>query len=149
SVVKEVQLLVHDKVGLLLLYLMPILLVFIITIVQDSAFKLVNENRLDILVSNHDEGEFGKEFVEIIEKSGHFNVEKNNKIGLKDIQQKTLDAKKMASIYIPKGFSKSLKTQANSKTKRMLSEFGIDTDSSTIQFNNSTLNFYYDPVVQD
>ena len=54
SLLKEIFLLLHDKVGLLLMYLMPLLLVFIITIVQDSAFRLVNDNRLDILIVNND-----------------------------------------------------------------------------------------------
>ena len=38
TLIKELQLLVHDKVGLLLMYAMPVVLVFIITLVQDIPF---------------------------------------------------------------------------------------------------------------
>jgi hypothetical protein len=65
SIAKELQLLAHDKVGLLLLYLMPVVLVFIITVVQDSAFKLVNDNQLELLVTNADEGNLGDSLVAI------------------------------------------------------------------------------------
>ncbi len=59
SIRKEFLLLVSDKVGLALMFVMPLLLVFIITIIQDSAYKIVNENEIPMLVVNHDEGNQG------------------------------------------------------------------------------------------
>jgi len=56
SIKKEFYLLLSDKVGLVLMFVMPLLLVFVITIIQDSAFKLVNENKISILIVNHDKG---------------------------------------------------------------------------------------------
>ena len=45
SIKKEILLLFSDKVGLSIMFLMPLLLVFIITIIQDSVYKMVNENK--------------------------------------------------------------------------------------------------------
>ena len=39
TVKKEVLLLLRDKVGLSILFIMPMVLIFVMTLVQDSAFK--------------------------------------------------------------------------------------------------------------
>ena len=75
SIKKEFYLLVSDKVGLVLMFVMPLLLVFVITIIQDSAFKLVNENKISILIVNQDNGNQGKKLVELFEGSGVFEIE--------------------------------------------------------------------------
>jgi len=110
TLIKELQLLVHDKVGLLLMYAMPVVLVFIITLVQDSAFKIVNNNQLEIIVANHDKGTLGDTLVKMLEKSGTFIVEKNNRLSEKALQQKGITDGKLASIYIPTIFQHLLKT---------------------------------------
>ena len=70
SIVKEFLLLINDKVGLLLMYLMPVLLVFIITLVQDSTFKLVNENKLELLIINDaSQRQLGRETLSSIAQS--------------------------------------------------------------------------------
>ena len=56
SIKKEFFILLNDKIGLALLFIMPVLLVLIITIVQDSAFKVVNENKFSLLIVNKDSG---------------------------------------------------------------------------------------------
>jgi ABC-2 type transport system permease protein len=50
---KEFLILLNDKTGLALMFIMPILLVYIITIIQDSAFKTANQNSMTLLVVIH------------------------------------------------------------------------------------------------
>ncbi len=151
SIIKELQLLIHDKMGLLILYIMPILLVFIITIVQDSTFRLVNENQMDLLVINSDKGEIGNQLIEILEKSGGFTIEVNDTIAPKDLKKATLDHNKLLSIYIPSDFSENINGNASHVSHIMLTEFGIDEEEGgkvkTAQ--QPTITFYYDPVLQD
>ena len=66
SIKKEALLLFSDKIGLSMLFLMPVLLVFIITIIQDSAYKIVNENKVSLIVSNQDKGELGNNLILMI-----------------------------------------------------------------------------------
>ena len=75
SLKKEALLLFNDKIGLSMLFLMPILLVFIITIIQDSAYKMVNEKKVSLLVSNQDKGELGNKLIQMMNKSGLFDLE--------------------------------------------------------------------------
>jgi ABC-2 type transport system permease protein len=151
SIKKEALLLLHDKIGLMLMYLMPILLVFIITIVQNSAFQLVTENSLDILIVNHDKGALGDSLTKMLESSGSFSVEKERNLSFEQIKKETIDRKKLMSIYIPEEFSNQLLSKAGHISNMMLAEFGV-TDKKTHQVKkekSSQIVLFYDPVLQE
>lgn len=151
SIVKEALLLLNDKVGLLLMYLMPILLVFIITIVQNSAFQLVSENRLDILVVNNDEGNLGDSLTKMLERSGNFTIETDNQLKLEQIKKETIDRKKLMAIYIPEGFSKQMIAEAGHISNLMLTEFGATEEKKEKPVSNrlERITVVYDPVLQE
>ncbi|MCO5258599.1 MAG: ABC transporter permease [Crocinitomicaceae bacterium] len=148
SIKKEFQLLIHDKVGLLLMYAMPIVLVFIITLVQDSAFKIVNDNQLEILVTNQDKGALGDSLVNILKKSGSFIVEEHNQLSEHSMQQKGIKDGKLASVFIPSNFSEAIQNNTGSVTKLILKEFGMNDDSLMIANKNTQLTIYFDPILQ-
>jgi hypothetical protein len=54
SIRKEFLLLIRDKVGLSILFLMPMVLVFVMTLIQDAAFKTLNEKGIPIIFVNND-----------------------------------------------------------------------------------------------
>lgn len=149
SILKELQLLIHDKVGLILMYLMPVVLVFIITIVQDSAFKLVNDNKLELLVANKDQGTLGDTLISMLEKSGNFNLEKQKNLSESQMQKIGLSSNKLASIYIPENFSAVIKSNTGSVTKLILMEFGVADDELLNTIDSTKLVVYFDPILQE
>ena len=66
TIKKDLLILTRDKIGLLVMFAMPILLAIVITSVQNSTFELVNDNKLVMLLCNKDSGESGKQLVEAI-----------------------------------------------------------------------------------
>lgn len=150
SITKELQLLAHDKVGLLLLYLMPVVLVFIITVVQDSAFKLVNDNQLELIITNADKGELGDSLISILKNSGSFIIDEKSNLTEKNMQKEALSSGKLASIYIPENFSEAIEHNTGTITRLILTEFGIAEDSVMSSNRKATgLNVYFDPVLQE
>lgn len=149
SIWKEFLLLLSDKVGLLLMYLMPILLVFVITIVQDSTFKLVNENKIDILIVNHDTGNLSDSLIQMMNSSGTFNIEQSNDFKPDQIQSELLNSKALIAIEIPKDFSDYLKQKSKSISTKMLAEFGLTENSKDTLIATNKIHFYYDPVLQE
>lgn len=149
SIWKEVLLVLHDKVGLLLMYLMPLLLVFIITIVQNSAFQIVNENKLVVLVSNHDKGFLGDSLVNALFQSGSFEIKKNDHLTEASVKRTTIDEDAMLGIYIPADFSEKLATNANNISKLMLEQMGVIEDAPSITPEKQEISIYFDPVVQE
>ena len=58
-----------------MMFFMPILLVIVITSVQNSTFELVNNNKISLVVFNKDEGPLGTELVDGIHKIGLFKLQ--------------------------------------------------------------------------
>ncbi len=59
SVTKEILLLIRDKTGLAVLFIMPMVLIFVMTLIQDSAFRSMNENGIPVVFVNEDMDSLG------------------------------------------------------------------------------------------
>ena len=70
TLIKEFRLLIRDRVGLAVMFLMPIILVIIMTSIQNSTFELINDNKISLLISNNDTSDVSKDFISTLEKSG-------------------------------------------------------------------------------
>jgi len=148
SIKKELILLINDKVGLALMFVLPLLLVFIITIIQDSAFKIVNNNQISMLVSNADEGELGKKLTNKLSQSGMFEVIENNGIDSLQLKDKIAKNEALTGIYIDKDFSQKLTDLSSSISTQMLVDFGIgEGEVKTVSI--PSILFVHDPVLQE
>jgi ABC-2 type transport system permease protein len=151
SIIKETLILLHDKVGLILMFLMPVLLVFIITIVQNSAFQLVSENRLDILIVNKDKGELGDSLTALLSRSGNFSVEIDNSLEFHALRQQTIDRKKLMGVFIPVDFTEQMNAKSSRVSNLILTEFGASDKKPEEKKSSTTgqISVFYDPVLQE
>ena len=150
SIKKEFFLLASDRIGLALMFLMPTILVFLMTIVQDSTFRLVNENKMDVLVVNNDQGEQGAALVELLRESKMFVIETNNGLPESKVPKALLEEDKIVALYIPEDFSERLESKARRLSGLMLEEFGLEPEAP---YPDRTapppVTFYHDPVLQE
>lgn len=72
TILKDIRVLWRDKPGITLMFVMPIMLVIVVTNIQNSTFQLVSKNKLPILVNNRDTGQSGKQLVSTINKIGMY-----------------------------------------------------------------------------
>jgi ABC-2 type transport system permease protein len=150
SLRKELLLLINDKVGLALMFLMPLLLVFIITIIQDSAYKIMNENQIPLLVVNHDNGKEGGKLVDLLKKSGLFKIDSQNAIKQESLKSELLSRGKMIALYIPATFSAGLESNAEDVSTILMDDLGLEHDTTARQkIPMPRLSFYNDPVLQE
>jgi len=149
---KDTLLLLRDKVGLLLMFVMPILLVLVITSIQNSTFELVNENKIPLLVCNKDTAQTSKEFIDALNQIGMFQME----VVSSDLSPTSLntlmhDKDALISIVIPTTFSSSIQQKTTQVTTNALQEFGLN-DSSSVRETplekSESLLFFYNPVLQ-
>ena len=68
TILKDARVLGRDRVGLLFIFVMPILLVLIATSIQNSTFELANRNKIALLVCNRDTGAASLEFIRAVDK---------------------------------------------------------------------------------
>ena len=74
SMEKETLILIRDKAGLAILFLMPMFLIFVMTLIQDSTFKELDETQINILYLDLDGDSLGTGIENGLRSSGFFNV---------------------------------------------------------------------------
>jgi ABC-2 type transport system permease protein len=150
TILKDIQILTRDRVGLLVMFLMPILLAIVITATQNSTFELVNKNKVPLLLCNKDTGAVSKQLIAAIEKVGMFelkNLTANSSEKL--IAEKMHEKEALIAIVIPSDFSAKTIAKAEATAAKALNNFGMQTD--TIKASKDSLqpiNLLYHPVLQ-
>ena len=74
SIRKEIILLVRDWAGLVLLFIMPMVLIIVMTAIQDITFKKISDVRLTILYLDLDQDNLGSSIRKGLTESGFFDI---------------------------------------------------------------------------
>ena len=148
---KDVRVLLRDKVGLSLMFVMPIILVIVVTSIQNSTFQLVNKNRLPILICNQDTGQSSKQLIAAVDKIGMFRV---TQVDATSNEKQMTDAMHnqdaMLGIVVPANFSERVKAKAKNVSGKALNSFGLQGDSTQKKVSDvDPLTLYYNPVLQE
>jgi len=151
SIVKDAKLLLRDRVGLALIFGMPILLVIIVTSIQNSTFQLINKTKLNTILCNKDTGICSKQFITSIDKIGLFNITTvSSGADEQTIKETVKDKDAMVAIVIPANFTAALNGKAMVVTNKALESFGLPADSNKSKpADLSPLILYYQPMLQD
>ena len=150
TILKDLQILTRDRVGLIVMFVMPIVLAVVITATQNSTFELVNKNKVPLLLCNKDTGDASKELVTAIEKVGMFAVKKVAAVETeKQLSNRMHEKDALIAIIIPPNFSAKVDAQAKATATKALTNLGLQTDS--VQINNDSvqpITLLYHPVLQ-
>lgn len=152
TIIKDLRILLHDKIGLLMMFGMPVLLVLVITKIQNSTFELVNKNRVVLFIANRDTGKLSTEMIEAIGKIGMFKLVEVPK-GQSD-QQLTdrMHAKDgLLALVLPVDFSSKITAKAKQVTAKALNSFGLEGGDTLNKKTGNTdpVTLYYHPILQE
>ncbi|MHB8207168.1 ABC transporter permease [Mucilaginibacter sp.] len=150
TIIKDVRVLLRDMVGISLMFVMPIILVVVVTSIQNSTFNLVNKNKLSILICNSDTGQASKQLIKSISKIGMFKV--SLEAADKTAQQMAdamHDNDAMLGVIIPSNFSRKVEAKSKSIAGKALTSFGLAGDSSKKVGDVDPLTLYYNPILQE
>jgi ABC-2 type transport system permease protein len=151
TILKDLRILLRDKIGLTLMFGMPVLLVIVITKIQNSTFELVNKNKVTLLLANRDTGNVSKEMVQAIDKIGMFKITEIEK-GQSDQQltdrMHSKDA--LLALVIPQNFSAVVMAKAKKVSAKALNSFGLDGgDTLNKKTAADPITLYYHPILQE
>jgi ABC-2 type transport system permease protein len=150
TISKDIKVLLRDKVGILLMFIMPIVLVIVVTNIQNSTFQLVNKNKLSIIINNSDTGQAATQLIKAIDKIGMFNVSQvKGERTQAELSDAMHDKDAMLGIIIPSNFSQKVNAKAKSVSGKALKSFGLQGDSVKNAGDVDPLTVYYNPVLQD
>ena len=151
SILKDIRILTRDKLGLIFMFVMPIVLAIVITAVQNSTFEILNKNKVPLLLCNKDTGQAGRQLVIAIEKIGMFEV----KPVMADQNEKQISDRMHAkdavvAIIIPKDFTAKIEAKAKNIAGKALQHFGMQADTvKTITDSIQPITMLYHPVLQE
>ncbi len=153
TIKKDIRILSRDKLGVIFMFIMPIILAIVITAIQNSTFELVNNNKVPLILSNHDKGESSKELIKAIDKVGMFELMLANE---QQTDQQLIDRMNnkdaLLAIVIPPDFSSKMRSKANTIASKALNNFGAPVDSGKVKISNDSIEpitLYYHPVLQE
>ena len=151
SILKDIRILTRDKLGLIFMFVMPIVLAIVITAVQNSTFEILNKNKVPLLLCNKDTGQAGRQLVIAIEMIGMFEM----KPVMADQNEKQISDRMHAkdavvAIIIPKDFTAKMEAKAKNIAGKALQHFGMQVDTiKTITDSIQPITMLYHPVLQE
>jgi ABC-2 type transport system permease protein len=150
TIVKDVRILLRDRVGISLMFVMPIILVVVVTSIQNSTFNLVNKNKLSILICNSDTGQSSKQLIKSISKIGMFKVSlMPSDKSAQQMADAMHDNDAMLGVIIPSDFSRKVEAKSKSIAGKALTSFGLAGDSTKKVGDVDPLTLYYNPILQE
>lgn len=149
STYKEFLLITRDIGGLAILFIMPILLVIVITLVQDSTFKTINDTKIPVLVVDNDKGKVSRDILENLDASNSLEVV--IKESEKEVVELVLSGKYQLAIVVPENLSEDLEKKVTENVDGILAKFGLEEENSevaSINIPNKEIKLYFDPATQ-
>ena len=132
---KDFLLLVRDFWGVVLLFLMPWALVLMMTYLQDSTFRSINENRIPLYLLNNDHDSLGDMVSQQILESNIFDVttEVDGKIlSAKEVEEAVSHGDFLIGVIIPKNATARLRENVHHGVERAFNGGDEDLDNEEI-----------------
>ena len=144
AIKKEFLLLIRDKMGLSILFIMPMVLIVIMTLIQDTAFRTLNEEGIPLLVVNEDQDSLGFRIESGLKSSDlvAFHNEIDGKRATRDeLYQAVKKGKFLIGIIIPKGTTRAIQEDVKRLVDQSLGE-----DVSNYKQTSTELEMVIDPI---
>ncbi|MCG9910187.1 MAG: ABC transporter permease [Flavobacteriales bacterium] len=143
---KEILLLLRDPAGLGILFILPGVMVFLITFIQDLAFNRFNETKLEILMADEDADTLGVKIKKGFDASGAFKLvteQNGTPLNTETVTDLVAKGKYEIGIIIPKGSTQKIRDNAS---QILASAFNPEAKSGTSD-DTSKITLLYDPAL--
>lgn len=144
NIKKELLLLSRDRAGLLVLFVMPMLLVLVLSLIQDNLFRATGETATRALFVNLDKGSLGAELGTLLEETGAIELVEElagAEVDTEIARQKVFSGDYQFAIVVPETFTFEIDTAAEAAVRAAFR----DEQSSR---SSSQLMIFFDPTVR-
>jgi len=149
SIYKEYKVLTRDRAGLAITFIMPTVLILIITLIQDTTFRSVNEASVPLLIVDRDNDSLSITLEKSLINSKFFVITKKQ---MTDEETKTEIAKGtyFIGVIIPENTSKKLREKSGARVTKLLNSFSGDTTEieSALDTNKLNVQLFFDPITK-
>ncbi|MDR2861260.1 MAG: ABC transporter permease [Syntrophobacterales bacterium] len=152
TVKKEFLLVIRDPGGLAMLFFMPLILVIVMTLIQDNTFREFQESSLDILFIDQDQGELGKNISQALQATGHIHListEEGEPVTAERAHYLVQKGIYKAAVIIPPDATTMFKEKIKHSARLFLASYGLaPRPAKNKQFPPQNIDIIYDPVIK-
>lgn len=146
-ITKELLLLLRDRAGLALLFLMPVALVMIMAVVQDAPFRDFNEHRIKVLLLDQDGGPVGKRLRDRLDSSS-FIVTDARGLTSGAFHDAVRRGDQQVGIIVPRDASAALESRSRSAIMELFPVAPLDSLPERSPADSTAITLLIDPTVK-
>ena len=149
SIYKEYKVLTRDRAGLAITFIMPTVLILIITLIQDTTFRSVNEASVPLLIVDRDHDSLSNTLEKSLIHSKFFVITKKQ-LSDEETKKEIATGHFFIGIIIPENTSKKLREKSSARISKLLGSFSGDSTAvqEPIDTTKLKVQLYFDPITK-
>lgn len=148
---KDLLLILRDRVGLALLFIMPISLVVIMTLLQDSTFKALEDENIKLIIIDNDRNIVGSSIIAGLDSAKVFDITQTNSNGDTITVDEALGLVSVGEykmvLVIPPKTTRTIKRAISKEIKIQMPSLGAKPSKLKKKYN-SDIEIFFDPVIK-
>ncbi len=149
SIYKEFLVLIRDRAGLAILFIMPLVLILIMTIIQDATFKTVNDIDISMILVNNDKDSLGEAITKGLYDSKYFEIIEEidgEKITNEKAKELVATGEYKIGIIIPERATDAIRGNVNTLINKSFKSFNIPGVKKRSKKSTVDVTIYIDPA---
>jgi len=149
SIYKEFLVLIRDRAGLAILFLMPLVLILIMTLIQDATFKTVKDANISMILVNNDRDSLGEAIREGLIESKFFEIVEEldgKKITEEMAKEAVAQGKYKIGIIIPERATEAIRGNVNALINKSFKTFDVPGVKKRTKKSTIDIIIYIDPA---
>ena len=153
SIKKDWLILFRDKVGLAIMFIMPIVLAIIIASVQNSTYELVNNKKIPLLILDKDTAKTAKKLETALAKNGMFILKKAAATETDSMLKVRVQNKEaLLGMIIPANYTQDVLHKSENVSSQALQVMSVveeeTSEAQVAEAKAQPIEIYYHPVLQ-
>lgn len=151
SIKKETLILIRDKIGLSILFIMPMILIIVMTLIQESAFKTINEKGIPIVFVDNDKDTLGLTIYKGLKTSSLCYIQDSidGAPATAELAKAAVSKGKfLIGIVIPKGATEAIRQNVSNMVNETLNIDSLVTEQKETKPDSVDIVFYIDPITK-
>ncbi|GAL87030.1 multidrug ABC transporter permease [Sporocytophaga myxococcoides] len=150
AIYKELLILIRDKAGLTILFLMPLTMIVIMALIQDGPFRDYQQAEIKVLVLDQDRDECGKAIFQGLSHAGIFKITQAeySKSDINSVREEVKKGAYKVGVIVPPGTSLMLHTHIGRDISRAFGELSNGQSGEVKDSLFAGIQVFYDPALQ-
>ncbi|WP_028979577.1 ABC transporter permease [Sporocytophaga myxococcoides] len=150
AIYKELLILIRDKAGLAILFLMPLTMIIIMALIQDGPFRDYQQAEIKVIILDQDRDECGKAIAQGLSQAGIFKVTQSeySKTDINNIREEVNNGTYKVGVIVPPGTSLMLQTHISRDISRAFGELTNGPSDGIKDSLHAAVQVIYDPALQ-